>query len=324
MRQAFDGGPLSNRRSGDTKVVTPPYWLPALVAITPVELRQRIEPGALQTGSANRWLYLPVVRRPIAPTNDLPMFSEENKERLISAHRAAANRPPELAVDGAVGPALRQYEDFLHAHETGLGRDLTKRYPAIAFRVALVHALVESQRLVTLEHLDRGLALTEYARRGISWIFGDTIGNADAALMFRHLQADGVLSRTTINRQIVRDPIRRQAAIDELVRIGRAQVVTVQTAGRRRTELQIVPKAGTFFPFSRVPAIRLDEMVQNVERVEISAQTPVKKMAESREEVVKKSGTKATWCHFEVEHRSRHRDVLSDPWCEICSPREAA
>jgi hypothetical protein len=139
--------------------------------------------------------------------------------------------------------------------------------------------------------------------------------------MFRHLQADGVLSRTTINRQIVRDPIRRQAAIDELVRIGRAQVVTVQTAGRRRTELQIVPKAGTFFPFSRVPAIRLDEMVQNVERVEISAQTPVKKMAESREEVVKKSGTKATWCHFEVEHRSRHRDVLSDPWCEICSPR---
>ena len=39
MRAAFDGGPLSNRRSSDTKTVTPPYWLPALIAITPAELR---------------------------------------------------------------------------------------------------------------------------------------------------------------------------------------------------------------------------------------------------------------------------------------------
>lgn len=323
MRQAFDGGPLSNRRSGDTKVVTPPYWLPALVAITPVELRQRMEPGALQTGSANRWLYLPVVRRQIVPTNDVPMFSDENREAFVAAHRRASNKPPELVVDGEVGQTLRAYEDFLHATETGLARDLTKRYPAIAFRVALVHALVESDYIVTLDHLERGIALTEYGRQGISWIFGDTIGNPDASLLYRHLQADGRLARTTINRQIVRDPIRRQAAIDELVRIGRAQVVTVQTAGRRRTELQIVPKSGAFFPFSHVPAIRLDEMVQNVERVEISAQTPVNKLAESREEVVKKTPPVTDWCHFYADHQSRHRNVSSDPWCEICSPRES-
>ena len=324
MRQAFDGGPLSNRRSGDTKVVTPPYWLPALVAITPIELRQRLEPGAMQSGSANRWLYLPVVRRPMVPTNEIPAFGEENRERLVAAHRAAANRPPEVIVDPAVGQLLRNYEDFLHAHETGLGRDLTKRFPAIAFRVALVHALVESSRLVTIDHVDRGLALTEYARRGVTWIFGDTIGNPDAGLMFRHLQAAGSLSRTTINRQIVRDPIRRQAAIDELIRIGRAEVVTVHTSGRARTELRILPKAGAFYPFSHVPAIRLEELVPNVERMEISAQTVVNKLAESREEVVKKSGTKIEWCHYFVEHQSSHRDVSSDPWCEICSPKEAA
>ncbi len=35
MRAAFDGGPLSNRKAKDTQVVTPPYWLPALIAITP-------------------------------------------------------------------------------------------------------------------------------------------------------------------------------------------------------------------------------------------------------------------------------------------------
>jgi DNA-binding MarR family transcriptional regulator len=30
-----------------------------------------------------------------------------------------------------------------------------------------------------------------------------------------------------------------------------------------------------------------------------------------------------TWCHWVVDHASRHRDTLTDsPWCEICTPRE--
>jgi hypothetical protein len=332
MRQAFDGGPISNRRSGETKTVNPPYWLPSLIGITPVELRQRLEPGALQSGSANRWLYLPVLRREIIPTNTAPAFSPENRQALIDANRYAVKLPPLLTVAPAVTATLAEYADFLPSASFGLARDLSRRLSIIAFRVALVHALVERSVVVTPTHLDRALALTEYARRGIAWVFGDTIGNPDANLLFRHLWASGRLTRTQITKEIVRDPIRRQAAIDELLRLGRAQIVTVHTSGRARMELQPTENEGTFRAYFQVLANRHDENTENDGKKELSAYDAGNNLAESREEAVKKLeevpmknvGKRSdgeTWCYFMKEHFMEHRDVSGPAiHCNICSP----
>lgn len=269
MRQAFDGGPLSNRRSGETKTVMPPYWLPALIGITPVELRHRLEPGALQSGSANRWLYLPVVRRDVMPTNAAPAFSYSNRQAILDAHRAAQRIPALLEVEPAVTRMLAEYADFLPSVAFGVGRDLTRRLGIIAFRVALTHALVERATHVTIEYLQRALELAEYARRGIAWVFGDTIGNPDADLLFRHLVQSGRLRQNVITRQIIRDPLRRQAAIDELLRLGRAHVLTVQqTGGRPRSELVPVTGAGTFVRFNQVSAFPHSENTENVDEVD--------------------------------------------------------
>lgn len=33
----------------------------------------------------------------------------------------------------------------------------------------------------------------------------------------------------------------------------------------------------------------------------------------------------APWCHFQVDHQLKHRDVqTTSPWCEICSPERAS
>lgn len=327
MRQAFDGGPLSNRKSGETKTVMPDYWLPALIGITPVELRARLEPGALQSGSANRWLYLPVTRREIEAANDVPQFDSEHRQAIIEAHRAAQKRPSLLEVEPGLTKILQEYADFLPTVAHGLSKDLTRRLQVIAFRVALVHALVERALTVTVEHLRRALALTEYARRGIAWVFGDTIGNPDADLLFRHLQASGRLRQTTITRQIIRDPIRRQVAIDELLRLGRAQVVTVQTAGRARSELVPTRVDGASFHSFQGLDNRTPKNAENVERMEISAQGDGKKVEESRKEGGTK-GTKdprdhATWvapCHFYQDHLSAHRQTPEGWVCDICAP----
>lgn len=327
MRQAFDGGPLSNRKAGETKTVMPDYWLPALIGITPVELRQRLEPGALQSGSANRWLYLPVTRRVVEPTNASPAFAPEHRQAILDAHRAAQRTPPLLLVDPAVTRTLAEYADFLPTVAFGLGRDLTRRLAVIAFRVALVHALMERAAAVTPAHLERAIALTEYARGGIAWVFGDTIGNPDADLLFRHLVAEGRLRRTTITRQIIRDPIRRQTAIDELVRLGRAQVVTVQTAGRARSELVPVPDAGAFVHFFQGFDNRTPPTTENVEEMEISAQDAGKKVDESRKEGGRKVQEVGHWagpCHFYQEHQSQHRQTAAGWVCDICSPEVAA
>jgi len=298
----------------------PDYWLPALIGITPVELRSRLEVGALQSGSANRWLYLPVTRRENIPTNAAPAFSVEHKQAIADAHRKSQRIPALLGVDDAVTRVLGEYADFLPTAAFGLGRDLTRRLGIIAFRVALVHALVERAARVTLQHLERAIALTEYARRGIAWVFGDTIGNPDADLLFRHLQATGRLRQTTITRQVIRDPIRRQTAIDELVRLGRAQVVTVQTAGRTRAELVPTPGSGASFHSFQGSATARGENTETVEEMEIGAQELGNKVERSRNMVEE---SRAGWvgaCHFYSDHQSAHRQTDAGWICDICSP----
>lgn len=253
MRQAFDGGPLSNRRSNssDTKSIAPPYWLPALIAITPTELRIRLEAGALQSGSANRWLYLAVEKRATAAVSDEPAFSFERAQALVAARRNALDDQRPIRVMPAVTTILGEYGDYLPTVSVGIAVDLVRRLAVVAFRLALIHALVERSAYVTLEHLDRALALTEYGRAGIPWIFGETIGSPDADLLLRHLMTAGRLTKRAITQEIIRDPIRRQQAIDELVRLGRADVVTVHAEGRGRprTELVVTTTTGEFRAF---------------------------------------------------------------------------
>lgn len=327
MRQAFDGGPMSNRKAGETKTVMPPYWLPALIAITPVELRTRLEPGALQSGSANRWLYLPVTRRLMDPTNEAPVFSRDHKQAIADAHRAAQRVPPLLLVDAAVTHRTTEYADFLPTAAFGLARDLTRRLAVIAFRVALVHALVERSAHVLPEHLDRAIALTEYARRGIAWVFGDTIGNPDADLLFRHLTAAGRLRRNTITQGIIRDPIRRQKAIDELLRLNLAQVVVVQTGGRPRAELVPTPKGWAFVPFMQGFTNSETTTTEIAHGMHESAQDDAQKPHGSGTEDAHKSHESGMevvgWispCHFYVDHQTAHRLTPNGWICDICSP----
>lgn len=257
MRAAWDGGPLSNRRSNDTKTVTPPYWLPALIAITPDELRRRLGADAMQSGSANRWLYLPVVRREVETgESEAPRFDPDDRKALQDARRWALDQRPVLGVEPAVTRLLTEYQDFLPKVSHGTARDLTRRLPMTAFRVALTHAVAERSSTVTIDHADRALALTEYARNGIEWVFAGAVGNRDAALLLRALRQAGSLTKHTITRQVVRDPIRQQDAIDELVRLGYAVVETIhQTGGRTRTVLSRTSNAGAFVHFVQGSAI---------------------------------------------------------------------
>ncbi len=332
MRIGFDGSPISNRRSGESKTVLPPYWLPALIGITPDELRQRLEAGALQSGSANRWLYLPVVKRPVLADNSEPIFSPEHREAILAARRWSLDAMRTLRVDPAVNRTLGEYSDFLPIVSLGVARDLTRRLAIIAFRVALVHAMAERSGVVGPAHLARALALTEYARAGIGWVFGETVGNRDADLLLRHLMAQGQLSKTSITREIIRDPIRQQAAIDELVRLNLAVVVTeVPTHGGRKTVLRtvgaerisgfpsianLISENGRFLGnLEARPESRTNGSVERgnalEERRTDDGDTPVE------------TGSPLAWakpCRDYAHHTSSHR-LTPEGWvCDVCWP----
>ena len=313
MRQAFDGGPLSNRKAVESRTVKPPYWLPALIAITPSELRSKLPSGALQSGSGNRWLFLPVVRRDIVPRNIPPELPEDIAEPLRQAHRSAQRSPLLLAVDDAVGEALTAYSEHLRAVSVGLAADMTRRYAVIAFRIALIHAACERSPKVHVGHLERALALTEYARSGMGWVFGQSLGNPLATLLLRHLQASGEVTATHITRHVIRDPLKRQDAIDELVRMGFAEVVVTRgAAGRARSVLRAVGLSST-----RVPDFQIskgfgvsgqnawksgNQAVLSTDAVEIGMENSGTQW--------KTSAPEATWyrpCNDYTNHQDHHR-----------------
>lgn len=334
MRAAFDGGPLSNRRSGETKQILPPYWLPALIAITPDELRRRLEAGALQSGSANRWLYLPVRKRDITPTNDDPTLPAKLRRDLTAARRWALDTMRTLAVEPAVTTALGEYDDFLPGVSHGASRDLTRRLGVIAFRVALVHAAVERSSTVTKGHLGRAMALTEYAREGIPWVFGEVVGSPDADLLLRNLLESGRLTKNAITRGIVRDPIRQQAAIDELVRLGRATVVTTrpERGGRPRTELVPTTQTGSFVHFvpkSIYPRGESREMLDEMDETPVSRSNGLDETWTKRGRNSDETGRNSDetprdrhgWlrpCLDYARHMNAHRQTDSGWVCDAC------
>jgi hypothetical protein len=251
MRQAFDGDDLYHRKVSGTITVQAPYWLPALIAITPAELRTKLPSGALTSGSGNRWLWLPVVRRKVTVTSTPPELPPDVRDGIQEAHRTATKQPMSLAHAPGVSEALSEYDEYLWSESVGIAADMTRRFSIIAFRIAMIHAAVERDRVLGLEHVSRAVALTEYARSGMGWVFGETLGNRDATLLLRQLRDVGSLTAAAISRHMIRDPLRRQDAIDELVRVGLARVIkSTTTGGRPRTTLESVTGKGAFRTFS--------------------------------------------------------------------------
>ncbi len=328
MRAAFDGGPLSNRKAAESKTVNPPYWLPALIAITPSELRSKLPSGALQSGSGNRWLYLPVVRHSRGFRNIGPALPEDLRDRLVKAHSIANRMPMQLGVDDDVSDTLTQYSEHLRTTTLGLAADMTRRFAVIAFRIALVHAAVECAARVTLDHLRRALALTEYARAGMGWVFGQSLGNPLATLLLRHLQDAGSLSATHITRHIIRDPLKRQDAIDELIRLGFARVgAVVGTGGRRRSELQVVAPEG-----SRVPIFQGSSVPPSEAESRGNQENKASGARSGLEQSVENSGSlgkqEPIWSHpcrdYEAHRGEEHRNTPTGWRCFICYPEEPA
>ncbi len=306
MRAAFDGGALANRRAAETVAVPEPYWLSGLVAITPSELQARVVKESFHNGSGNRWLWLPVVQRDVIADGLEPVLPRSISDPMKQAHDEANRRPPTLPPGTGVGELVSEYDRFLRSETVGLAADMTRRFGIIAFRIGLVHAAVEQASAVGREHIRRGIALTEYARAGLAWTFGEALGDGLATLLLRHLKEEGVLTNGTISKYLVRDPQKRQAAVDELQRLGLAEVTSVRTGGRRRTELRLVPEKGGFRDFRALIATEAEPRTPN------SAENARKSVDGSAEgaQKVRESARNLGWttpCRDYTNHQDHHR-----------------
>jgi hypothetical protein len=268
-------------------------------------------------------------------------------EHLLAVHQDATREPPRLYPGPGVSELLSEYDQFLWAGSVGIEADMTRRFGVIAYRIAMVHAAVERSPVVDREHVVRAMALTEYARAGMSWTFGQALGDGMATYLLRQLQDEGSIPNWTISKYMIRDAQKRQQAVDELCRLGLAEVAKVNTGGRTRTELRLIVRKEGFRDFRALidysaqthphgihaqPSVR-GSAQKGAERGE-SAQPIAQKGAEperssspiesaqKRAEVPPESASKSIWafpCSDYQGHRSSHH-MTSNGWvCAACN-----
>lgn len=260
IRYAFDGQQLANSAS-QLYVDPEQYQLGMLGAITPDELRDLMKAGSeMKNGFANRILWVPVVGRADRALQGVPRLSGEHCDRLkLAIQDATANRHNPVEIDGSAFALLDEYSDWVGPIRGVVG-NLGRRLAVIACRIALVHASLEiasraDDVVVTRFDVLRGIALAEYCRSGLAWVFGPRAsGSTDAETALRVLLTVGEpMKRSELGvagwgRSY--QPGKLTSAVDELEVAGLVTVDRIVTAGRPAQVISVHPSALGFRRFS--------------------------------------------------------------------------
>jgi hypothetical protein len=249
IRDAWDGAPLGRFLAREQALIID-HHVGLIGHITREELRQKLTSVDAANGYANRFLWLPVRRARLVPFpgNPRPLVAP-----LLPDLRAAiveAQRPRDLRwTDAAADLWETLYVQVAMTPRLGLAGHLTARAEAHIARLALVYALLDRAPAIDLVHLEAGMALWDFARRGAVYLFGESVGSRHADLVLRVLRAQGEIDRATVKAET---GLRLGADLDEIERLlvaaGIARVVERSRpdgTGRRRRVLVLAEKGGT-------------------------------------------------------------------------------
>jgi hypothetical protein len=237
LRLAWDSGRLQTLTKNNAAKATDAHI--ALVGhITADELRRYLTTTEMANGFANRILWL-CVRR----SKELPEGGYVNNAALegIAARLARAvafaKRAGEIRRDEAAREIWREVYHELTADVPGLAGAMTARAEAHAVRLSLLYALLDCSPLVRDEHLLAALALVDYSRRSVEYVFGNSTGDGLAEeILSLLLAAPNGLSRNDITNLLGRhqpaDKINQALAL--LAEKGWASCERVETDGRPR------------------------------------------------------------------------------------------
>ena len=86
-------------------------------------------------------------------------------------------------------------------------------------RLSAIYALLDSSRLIRVEHHEAAMALWDYCQQSAKWIFGTTTGDRNADKIWRALRhAPNGLTKTEISAEVFNRHA-SSADIDEALRL---------------------------------------------------------------------------------------------------------
>jgi hypothetical protein len=206
IRQAWDGGELHTLTRNNPLRATDPH-ISLIGHITVAELLRSLDSTEAASGFANRFLWV-LVRR----SKSLPFGGNPDTQSMAALADAVAQvfefakNANEIDFDAEARDAFVAVYPKLTAERPGLLGAITARAEAQVLRLALVYALLDCSRLISIEHLIAALSLWAYCERSAEYIFGDRLGDPDADAILNALRVKPAgLTRTEISDLFARN-----------------------------------------------------------------------------------------------------------------------
>ena len=233
LRMAWDGSKLSPLTKGSRIEATNAH-IGMIGHITKAELLRRFSDTEAANGFGNRILWVYARRSKLLPEGgffDNQIYFGEKFRSVIEWAKTVGEMPR----SESFRMAWAQSYPTLTAGGQGLTGILTNRQEAHALRLAMIYALLDRSDTLDVQHLKAALAITDYVRETVEWIFGRKTGDPTADKILEYLKT-GEKTQTEISdffdRNKTSEEIER--AIKALVDGGRVTSRTEKTTGRPR------------------------------------------------------------------------------------------
>jgi hypothetical protein len=217
--------------------------------ITATELRANFDRTEMANGFGNRILFACVRRSKLLPFGGTMQDGEINglAYQVRHAIEAARGRRSIVMAPDAADVWCSIYSD-LSEDRPGLLGSLTARAEAHVVRLAMLYALWAGGDRIELDHLLAAVAVEDFCRKSVEYIFGDMLGDPVADTILDALRAAGAsgLTRTEIynlfSRNVPSNQIAR--ALGDLARRGLASQRRGEALAGRPPEIWVATEGG--------------------------------------------------------------------------------
>ena len=248
MRDAWDGSDLGLLTKNSPARARGAH-ISCVGHITAPELRKLLNETEMANGFANRYLFTSVQRSKLLPFGG--HLSGDQTAALGSKIKEAIRRAKEIGLvtmTNATRAAWAAAYETLSEARPGLLGALTARADAQTVRLALIYALWDGTNEIAPSHLAAAMAVTEYCRASVEYIFGHKLGDpmADAILAALVDAGSRGLSRNEINSLFSgnRGASQIEAALGNLSRWGLAKMHKDNRTGGRPAEYWVAVREG--------------------------------------------------------------------------------
>jgi Bifunctional DNA primase/polymerase, N-terminal len=191
--------------------------------ITVEELQRELDDVEVANGFANRLLWLASRRSKLLP--DPGMVPENAIERLAARLEINWRRAQSVGAMTRDERATALWSDVygdLTAEMGGLTGAILARGAPMVLRLSLLYALLDGESVVSGDHLRAALAVWDYAKRSVRYLFGNQTGDVVIDTLAEELRASGELTRWAIYEALGKNVSRERTsrALASLTALG--------------------------------------------------------------------------------------------------------